>query len=120
VLHNVAFPFSPALDAGLTPIVNVDDVFGQVPVPGTVYVYVPGGVLPGMKKPSMVFVEGAGPVQTPPAAGVPVNRVIMLNPCDGLHTNMELEPPAFGGAANVTTTCELSMVHGAAPTTLYV
>jgi len=120
VLHNVAFPFSPALDAGLTPMVNVDDVLGQVPVPATVYVYVPGAVFPGMNNPSIVLVEGAGPVQTPPVAGVPVNRVIILKPGDVLHTKTELEPPAFGGIANVTTTCAVLLEHGAAPVTVYV
>ena len=61
-----------------------------------------------------------GPLQVPPASGVPPNELI--NPTEALllHTVSVPFVPAFGAAFSVTVTVAVEFAQGATPATVYV
>ena len=101
-------------------MVSVTFVAGQAPSAGTVYRYVPGGVVAGKKIPLMMAVDGSGPRHVPFRAGVPNRRLTMAKAASVPHTVMVLETPALGAVVTFTVTVAVRSVHGGIPATRYV
>jgi hypothetical protein len=71
-----------------------------------------------MKTPLEGGLDGAGPVQLPPAAGEHSKRSIMAKPMALLHTVSALLQPALGCAFTATVTVALTVLQGGAPKTV--
>ena len=86
--------------------------------PATVYVYVPGGVTPGMKEPLNTAVLGAGPVHTPFASGFPVSTLNKFTLAPPEHSVILPPFPQRGARFSVTVTMAISEAQGAVPVTV--
>jgi hypothetical protein len=117
VSHKVMEASAPANGAGTTEMVNVALAAGQLPAPGTVYWYVPWGVLTGKKNPLMTEDEGSGPRQVPFRAGDPNSSSTIAKTPSVLQRVMVLEMPALGAALTETVTVAVRSVQGGIPAT---
>ena len=83
----------PAFGAATTFTVTVALAFAHGPVPGTVYMYTPAVLVPGLN------VAGAGDppkLHVPPAVGVPPSLVNRLKAASLLQTVAVADVPACG------------------------
>ena len=89
---------------------------GQVPAPVTVYVYVPPAFDVGSKVPLSPPPSADGPVQAPPASGVPPSSSNRSEDASVSQTINVPGVPAIGAILSVTVTSEVASGQPAAET----
>ena len=111
VLQSVRLPLVPGSGGALMVIVTVATSIRQGAVPFTVYAYTPAVIVAGSNIPPTTVL---GPLQDPPASGVPPSCAKRSTATPELHALMEPLVPALGGWFTVTATEELVAGQGAA------
>src|SRR5690606_33228230 len=106
----------PALGACATFTVTVALSAAQGAVPVTLYLYTKLPAAEGMNTPLLLVPPG--PVQLPPASGVPARLLKRFAAASVLHRAMVLLPPATGLRCCVTVTTAEALAHGLRPATV--
>src|SRR5690606_16580518 len=116
LLHTVIEALLPATGAMFTFTVVYAVSFAHGAVPETMYEYVPGGVVPGVKVPLTVALLAF--FQIPLPSGFPPSTLINWKGPFVLHTVIVPSVPARGAITHVTCTVEEAEGHGAVPGTV--
>src|SRR5690606_20399930 len=115
-LQMVSVSLRPALGACATFTVTVALSAAQGAVPVTLYLYTKLPAAEGMNTPLLLVPPG--PVQLPPASGVPARLLKRFAAASVLHRAMVLLPPATGLRCCVTVTTAEALAHGLRPATV--
>ena len=99
----------PALGSGVVVTTTWLVAAGQGAVPDTVYVYVPGAMVPASKS---WLTTGLGPFHMPPLVGVPPKASKRFDGAWPRHMVIAPLLPALGALCTVTNTVVLLLGHG--------
>src|SRR5690606_15343133 len=106
----------PAFAGGTSFTVTVAVASAQGAAPVTVYTYGPGSIVAGSYAPPATAL---GPLQVPPAAGVPPRESSRLIATPFAQMSMVREVPALTGACSFTVTVAVAFAQGLVPVTVY-
>src|SRR5690606_40422468 len=116
VEHKVKVVSAPAYGAITSFTVTVAVASAQGAAPVTVYTYGPGSIVAGSYCPPATAL---GPLQVPPAAGVPPKESSRLIATPFAQTSMVREVPALTEASSFTVTVAVAFAQGLVPVTVY-